>query len=1031
MTRPHAIEHAPDELTGEERDRPDAPPTTRRTRNLGPLALVAGLVAMLCAVLLPIAPVTVSNPTVQWPQDPAAPASTMLNLLAYKPLGVDAKFSCRAVRAAEAGDGVVLATMEPGQPAAGRYGLVIAVRDGALVADGLGKRLFSEPLPAGDCSFTVRGDKNGLVVSRDGTEIGRAPQLPNVALLATSAGSMPGATADDLSVTLRVDDMLNSSPTVLKIALMVLLGIAALTTLVCLVVMERELPRAPRARSRFSVRLVDVVVPAVMVLWTLLAPMSDDDGYYNAMAKNVPFEGYVGNYYQIFNQNFTPFSWFYYFLAGWQNVGTTPVVLRLPALLFGLVTWYVLRKFTAKGKVLPDTPWTARWGGIVLRVVLGAAFLAWWLPLDMGVRPEGVVAMCGVGALLAVVTAVERRRLALVWVAVLVAGIGFTAHPTGFTALAPLVAGLPAIWHLIKEQAATAKARLIRVVCLVAPGTVTAVLGFADGSIHDFLRSQEIFNAIQPQESWYSEWIRWAFLFDDIAMGSYAKRAGIVVCLLALAWFVVLAVGARLKKVPVSYRLWLSGWSVLAALLLLWFTPSKWTHHFGSLAGIGSAFLTLMLVGSIPLARELTREHRLPLVGVVAAGVGTCFALALAAHGPNVWPYNWMFGLPFQNTPMHLAFVKFDQPLWWALGLVVLAAAIGWVLRRKGGPGRGREAWLLAVPALVVVFFSVNVLYLVGGFAVATKRTWDTYSPSTANVRDLTASQCGAAGALDVLDVDGAQALASLPGQSAQVSGFTRGGGWFTPYTPPAGGATAEIWGSLVRQGEAPAEKTTGAVTTGWYRLPDSLAKDSALVVLVSGRVRTGNTLSVEYGRTSGGGTEVVQQRDLGDQGDRVTWRSVVLAEGGLPAGADAVRLVATDAATDTGGWLAVTAPSVQRYVPLTGYLGADEKVALAWQIAFLFPCQRQPVVQHGIVEPVTKGVLWLDGLGDAIWQLDRGSLFGQVPLSSSMTFLTARFRDFPGERRIEVYRVDNPYPAGKYTVTADRQTRMGWQPVQ
>src|SRR5699024_9754337 len=56
-------------------------------------------------------------------------------------------------------------------------------------------------------------------------------------------------------------------------------------------------------------RLPDVVVPAVLVAWVFLAPITDDDGYYSAMAANVPFSGYVTNYYQLFNQGFTPFSW--------------------------------------------------------------------------------------------------------------------------------------------------------------------------------------------------------------------------------------------------------------------------------------------------------------------------------------------------------------------------------------------------------------------------------------------------------------------------------------------------------------------------------------------------------------------------------------------------------------------------------------------------------------------------------------------------------------------------------------------------
>ena len=37
------------------------------------------------------------------------------------------------------------------------------------------------------------------------------------------------------------------------------------------------------------------------------------------MAANVPFTGYVANYYQLYNQGFTPFTWIYYVLSWWQT----------------------------------------------------------------------------------------------------------------------------------------------------------------------------------------------------------------------------------------------------------------------------------------------------------------------------------------------------------------------------------------------------------------------------------------------------------------------------------------------------------------------------------------------------------------------------------------------------------------------------------------------------------------------------------------------------------------------------------------
>src|SRR5689334_25390701 len=44
------------------------------------LAGLTGLVAVVCALALPFAPLSVNAPTVSWPRDPARPEPTLLNL---------------------------------------------------------------------------------------------------------------------------------------------------------------------------------------------------------------------------------------------------------------------------------------------------------------------------------------------------------------------------------------------------------------------------------------------------------------------------------------------------------------------------------------------------------------------------------------------------------------------------------------------------------------------------------------------------------------------------------------------------------------------------------------------------------------------------------------------------------------------------------------------------------------------------------------------------------------------------------------
>lgn len=905
-----------------------APPVPGKRRLLA-VTVVAGALTVLLSALMPLAPVTINDPTVTWPENAAAPRSTMLALSAYRPFEMDARFGCGAVRAAQASGGVVFATVNPADPA---LGLVVKAEKDRLVVSGVAT--LDEPVPSGDCAYEIRGDRGGLSVLRDGAEIGRSATMPDVHVLETSITSLSSA---DLSVRIRVDDQFSTSPAPLKIVLMVLLALCAATAFACLVLLDRRVHREP---GRFRLRLspVDLVVPAIMVLWVFLAPMSDDDGYYSAMARNVPFEGYVGNYYQILNQGFTPFSWFYYFLAKWQVFGFAPVVLRVPALLFGLVTWFAARRYVS---------------GRLSGVVLGTAFLAWWLPLDMGVRPEGVVTMCGMLTLLAVTVAVERQRLALLGVAVCVAGIGFFAHPTGFTTLAPLLAGLPFAWKLLTKDAGW-RTVVARTLAVLSPGAVAMIMAFSDGSLRDFLYAQEIFKKMAGSETWYTEFARWMFLLNQgDAMANYAKRAPVLVCVVVLVWFVVLVTAARARRIDVPPRLALAGWSTLFAFFLLWFTPSKWTHHFGSLAGIGSVFIALMLLSSVPLVRELTDDRRVPVPVLLGGIVSVVAMFGLAGHGANLWPYSWHLGLPSAGVPPHLSVLKFDKPYWWLL----LIAVVAFVLHRRG---KGSYAPVIAIPVVVVLFFAANITYLVGGFAVATVRTLDTWSPWAASVQDPLAERCVAA---DAIEVATPRPLTPLPDR------------WFAIQT-------------------------------------DQLAT-----------VVTGKPVPVTYEYATSN-AEVLSTGKLTDGVDSTLRRTLVLPP--APARATQVRL------TGEGEF---TPPAAQKYVPLREFLPRESAVGVAWQFAFLFPCQRQPRIQDGVIEPISYAVQWGDtqwlGLSDATWQPVRGALFGDVLSSQEVTALPARLRDFPGPHAIQVYQTKPLYEAGQYTLTHDRQTRMGWEGVR
>src|SRR5699024_5799732 len=104
--------------------------------------------------------------------------------------------------------------------------------------------------------------------------------------------------------------------------------------------------------------------------------------------------------------------------------------------------------------------------------------------------------------------------------------------------------------------------------------------------------------AVGPSNPWYTEYQRYAMLFQDSPDGAIARRFAVAVLVLGLV--VCLALAAR-RRGPNRWRL--PGLAagparrtvvvVLAAAALMTFNPTKWTHHFGAFAAIGAVVAAL------------------------------------------------------------------------------------------------------------------------------------------------------------------------------------------------------------------------------------------------------------------------------------------------------------------------------------------------------------------------------------------------------------------------------------------------------
>ncbi|MCA1672244.1 MAG: arabinosyltransferase domain-containing protein, partial [Actinobacteria bacterium] len=265
------------------------------------------VLVLLSALGVLLAPVVADDPVVSWPRSGEQPRSTVVPLVPYRPLSLDATVPCAALRAldqrAEGGD--ALRTLPASTAPLGRIGqgLVVSVQRGTVTITASGATLLSEELPATACSYRVVADAGGTQVRRD--EVVRAAtgsQVPQVAELSTDAEGLPVAAG--LAVTLHTDARYESAPTVVKSALLVLHG-AGLIVLLGLALYRLRGTPAPIPWPR--PRIADAVLLAVSAGWVLIAPLNFDDPWYLLMARYAADSGSIGNAIYMFNVTENPF----------------------------------------------------------------------------------------------------------------------------------------------------------------------------------------------------------------------------------------------------------------------------------------------------------------------------------------------------------------------------------------------------------------------------------------------------------------------------------------------------------------------------------------------------------------------------------------------------------------------------------------------------------------------------------------------------------------------------------------------------
>jgi hypothetical protein len=1039
-------------------------------------AVLAGLavLTLVAAVGVLLAPVIAQDPVVSWPPAGQPARSTVLPLVPYRSLSLAAAVPCAALsaldRLPDGGEALRTLPVTAGKPGRVSQGLVVAVRGGAVTVTASGRAVLREVLPAGGCTYRVLADAGGVRVLRDRVLRSSASvEVPQVSELATDLEGQPAAVLG-LAVSLHTDARYESTPTVLKVGLLVVCAVALLSLLgLAWRWFGGQVVTAVPGRLRL--RVADAVLVAVSAVWVLLAPTNFDDSWYMLMARGANASGSVGNAIYMFNVTENPFVASQYVLQLWGSLGGWGLVwMRLVPLTYGLLTWLLLRLFLVSGFGRELGTSRATWALLV-------AYLLWWLPYGMTLRPEPLIVALAAATLLLAERARRRRSVGALAAATATAALALSVSPSGLVATAPLVLALPWLWRWLRAQGAAT--RVAAVVLLAAASTSLVLVGFADATLGDVLESAAVHRWYYQTFSWYQEKVHYQTILSFEDSSQWARRAPVV---LTIAVLLVVALSrlssalrppnsttALLARLPTTL-LWSSGrggfdgngnddplrrllvssagCSALS-LALLAPTPTKFVNHFGAAAAAPTVLLAAALLRS-PLSAAMQSDWLRPdwwrhRGSAIAATAGTAVlvgAVSWTFAGPNLWrPYSDR-GQPFGNhlsaSADHpdlvgmrpkLGPVQLANPAVW---VAVALAAAWWIWWRRR---RGQDGALTPDRTVLLTGSTAMVVMIIAVFGWAPLRQYPGWSVALSAVRSVQGEPCTLAGYARVLVDTAAQPVPT--GQAMTTGAFTAAAQRPLPVRAPTPGTL--VWHDFVDSDPridpdtGPLTSPPGLLVTPWFALPP--VGGTNLVVPLLG-VRAAQQVTLEYATTEATDPAVAGSTPLRADwtAQHNQWRQAAIPLDRLgPRRPSMVRLVIRDWMTSPADdWLAVGQPRLARWRPLAT-LTTGRPVYVDQLTAALMPCVEQVGVEHGIAQAPAMLVLSDEEFGrgflDLGFELDRGG--SQVPASRDATIVRMPAALVPGGPPTlpwgRVERVGYDHPVGLVDLHVRTVHRAGW----
>ncbi|WP_188490363.1 arabinosyltransferase domain-containing protein [Williamsia phyllosphaerae] len=995
------------------------------------VAVTAGLVGIFLCALTPLLPVNQTTSSFDWPSgqslSPDTP-SVVAPLTAQTPQALQASIPCSLFSSLGTDGGVLLTTMPTNADRAAQKALTISANASTVTVsfrNSVAATATRTQVASPQCrSLEVFSRSTGPGAQFVGLgpsttlEPDKRPQVAGI-YSTLSTPQVQAAAGTGLRVHVDIDNRFATTPSAIKLAAMILgilaivLSLAALARLDWLGGYHRRIGVRSWARV-LAPRISDMAVTAVLALWLFLGAGTPDDGYILTMGRAAESSGYLANYFRYFNAPEAPFDWYYSLLSHWSQVSTAGIWMHIPALVAGLLSWFVLSRV-----LLPRMGAAVRRSGWAIWAA-ATVFVAFWLPFNSGLRSEPIIVAGSLLTWWGVEQAIATRRLLPAALAAGAAGLTLALAPHGIIAVALLVVGARPLLKIL-----LARRREVGLLALLAPvlaaAAFTVLVVFRDQTLATVYDAVRIRYTVGPTISWNQEYLRYYFITVTTEDGALTRRVPLL--LLVAGLFVVLAVMLRRKRIrgvdpgPV--------WRVIGAslltMLLLSFTPSKWTIQFGIFAGFGAA---LAAAATLAVAQSAARSSRNLSVFVS----GLLFALAAAMAGKNAWPWAYDFGISwFDRAPV----VAGQQVSTLFLILAVLAGALAVFqhLRLDFSTNRGlahaqatevsdaehvtdtgdRRRLVLASSPIAVIA-ALMVICELAVFAKAAVSRGDEFTVLGANARALTGDTCAMADKVLVepdanrgtlSPADGKSASAALAGSGAV--GFTPSGvagdlspepGSSKPGQMNVAGSVAKPFtisggyaGTLGGNGPRTVNGSTAALpfgldpdttpvlgsfgynsgqaslTTDWYSLP-ARTSTPLLVISAAGAISSvgedgvgvfGQKLNVEFGRPGPAGEfEPVGASfmpiDPGPEQPNRPWRNLRVPMSVVPPRATVMRLVAADNNVNSDQWLAVTPPRAAQLQTLQRVIGTDDPTLIDFTVAAQFPCQQPITSTDGVM---------------------------------------------------------------------------------